>query len=55
MAALAVDSAELYVAAAYVSFVALVLVYAIIVTARLTRARDRADVLSSLMREDDSR
>ena len=55
MAALALDSAELYVAAAYVLFVALVVVYAVIITARLTRARNEAEVLSRLVREDDGR
>ena len=49
------DSAELYVAAAYVFFVALVVVYVVIVKARLTRARNRVEVLSSLVREDDGR
>ena len=53
MAALALDSAELYVAAAYVLFVALVVVYAVIVTARLTRASNEVEVLSRPAREDD--
>jgi hypothetical protein len=55
MAALALDSAELYVAAAYVSFVALVVVYVVIIKTRLTRASNQVEVLSSLVREDDSR
>jgi hypothetical protein len=55
MAAFALDSAELYVVAAYVSFVALVVVYAVIVTTRLTRASNQVEVLSRLVREDDSR
>ena len=55
MAALALGSAELYVAAAYVSFAALVVVYVVIVTARLTRASNQVEVLSRLGREDDSR
>ncbi len=55
MAALALDRAELYVAAAYVLFVALVVVYVVIVKARLTRARSQVEVLSSLVREDDRR
>jgi hypothetical protein len=55
MAAPALDSAELYVAAAYFLFVALVVVYAVIVIARLARANDQAEVLSRLVREDDSR
>jgi hypothetical protein len=55
MAALALDSAELYVAAAYVLFVALVVIYVIVIKARLTRANDQVEVLSSLVREDDSR
>ena len=55
MAALALASAELYVAAAYVLFVALVVVYAVIVTAMLTRASHQAEVLTGLVREDDSR
>jgi hypothetical protein len=55
MAALVLDSAELYVAAAYVSFVALVVVYVVIVTTRLTRASSQVEVLSRPVREDDSR
>ena len=55
MAALAFDSAELYVAAAYVVFVALVVVYVVIIRARLTRASNQSEVLSGLVREDDSR
>jgi len=55
MAALAVDSAELYVAAAYVSFVALVVVYVVIVLARIARASNQVEVLSRLVREDDRR
>ena len=55
MAALALHSAELYVAAAYGLFVALVVVYAVIVQARLTRASDEVEVLSRLASEDDSR
>jgi hypothetical protein len=55
MAPLALHSAELYVAAAYVVFVALVVVYVVIITARLTRASDEVEVLSRLVREDDSR
>ena len=37
MAALNLDSAELYVAAAYVLFVMLVVVYVVIIRARLAR------------------
>jgi len=55
MAAFALDGAELYVAAAYVLFVALVVVYAVIVTARLTRASNQIEVLSRLVCEDESR
>jgi hypothetical protein len=55
MAALALDSAELHVAAAYAFFVALVVVYVVILKARLTRASSQAEVLSSLVRKDDSR
>ena len=55
MAAVALDSAELYVAAAYVVFVALVVVYVLIIKARLARASNEVEVLSSRMREDDSR
>ena len=40
-----------YVAAAYVLFVALIVVYAVIVTARLTRANNQAEAL----RKDDGR
>jgi hypothetical protein len=54
MAVLALDSAELYVAAAYVVFVALVVVYVLIINARLTRASREVEVLSSLVRKDDS-
>ena len=53
MAALALDSAGLYVAAAYVLFVALVVVYAVIVTARLARASNEIDILSRRVLEDD--
>jgi hypothetical protein len=55
MAAFALDSAELYVAAAYVLFVALVVVYAVIVTGRLARASNEIEALSRPVREDDSR
>ena len=55
MAALALDSAELYVAAAYALFAVMVVVYVVIITARLTRASDEVEVLSRLVREDDSR
>jgi hypothetical protein len=55
MAALGLDSAELYVAAAYVVFIALVVVYVLVISARLKRASNEAEVLSSLMREDGSR
>ena len=55
MTALALSSAELYVAAAYVVFVALVVVYVVIIRARLTRASNQVEVLSGLVREDDSR
>ena len=55
MAALALDSAELYVAAAYVLFAALVVAYVVIVTTKLARASNEAEALSRLVREDDSR
>ena len=55
MAVLALDSAELYVAAAYVLFTVLVVVYVVIVTTKLARASNQAEVLSRLVREDDSR
>ena len=54
MAVLALDSAELYVVAAYVVFAVLVVVYVVIVTTKLTRASNEVEVLSSLVREDDS-
>jgi hypothetical protein len=55
MAALALDSAELYVAAAYALFAVLVVVYVVIVTTKLTRASNQAEALSRLVRGDDSR
>ena len=55
MAVLALDSAELYVAAAYALFAVLVVVYVVIVTTKLTRASNKIEVLSRLVREDNSR
>jgi type II secretory pathway component PulM len=55
MTALALSSAELYVAAAYVVFVALVVVYVVIIQARFARASSQVEALSRLVREDDSR
>jgi len=55
MAVLTFDSAKLYVAAAYVLFVALVVVYVLIINARLARANNQVEVLSSLLREEANR
>jgi len=48
MRALALGSADLYVAAAYIFFLMLVVVYVVIIRTRLARAGNQAEVLARL-------
>jgi hypothetical protein len=55
MCAVALASGELHVGAAYLLFVALVVVYVVIIRTRFARARNQVEVLASLVREDEDR
>jgi hypothetical protein len=55
MRAPALAGADLYVAAAYFLFLALVVVYVVIIRTRFARATTQAEVLARLLRGDDGR
>jgi hypothetical protein len=55
MPALALASNELHVGAAYLLFVALVVVYVVIIRARFARASNQIKVLEGLVAEEDGR